>query len=150
MFSNKKVSSGLSRDPVERIVSNYFYVRSPARWRGREVSPSQAWFTKNIDDCVRSNDVECQVRLISILYFISHNSYTYLITQMMWGMIWTTLGLVTDCPGAAANNIYSSPWSGSDKIWFVVRLELAGDPRSTRWDISVSAVTARLPWRWCG
>ena len=81
MFSNKKVSSGLSRDPVERIVSNYFYVRSPARWRRREVSPSQAWFTKNIDDCVRSNDVECQVRLISILYFISHNSYTHLISH---------------------------------------------------------------------
>ena len=53
----------MCRDPVERIVSNYFYVRSPARWRGREVSPSQAWFLKNIDDCVRSNDVECQVGL---------------------------------------------------------------------------------------
>ena len=63
-------SKKVSRDPVERIVSNYFYVRSPGRWRDREVSPSQAWFLKNIDDCVRSNDVECQVGLGSHISYL--------------------------------------------------------------------------------
>ena len=62
--ASKVFSKTVSRDPVERIVSNYFYVRSPARWRGREVSPSQAWFLKNIHDCVRSDDIECQAVMV--------------------------------------------------------------------------------------
>jgi len=63
-FTSHKLSLNLInmvRDPVERIISNFFYVRSPARWNQREVSPAQSWILKSFDDCVQSNDIECQI-----------------------------------------------------------------------------------------
>ena len=49
------------RDPVNRIVSNYYFVRSARRWKTREVVPPASWFTKNFNKCVLSNDPECRV-----------------------------------------------------------------------------------------
>ena len=34
------------RDPVERIISNFHFVRNPSRWIGREVSPKKSWIAK--------------------------------------------------------------------------------------------------------
>ena len=52
------------RDPVDRIVSNYYFVRSTRRWKTREVVPPASWFTKNFNKCVLSNDPECMVVFI--------------------------------------------------------------------------------------
>ena len=50
------------RDPVERIVSNFYFVRSPGRWKSKEVArPPDSWFTKNFNKCVLSGDNECKV-----------------------------------------------------------------------------------------
>jgi len=49
------------RNPMERIVSNFYFVRNPSRWRGRETAPKQSWFTKSFSDCVKNNDTECLV-----------------------------------------------------------------------------------------
>jgi len=48
------------RSPVERIVSLYYYNRIGSRWR-RKPSPPQEWFMKDIDNCVESGDLECQI-----------------------------------------------------------------------------------------
>ena len=49
------------RDPVERIVSNFYFVRSSGRWKSKEVVPPDSWFTKNFNKCVLSGDNECKV-----------------------------------------------------------------------------------------
>ena len=49
------------REPVDRMVSNYYFVRNPRRWEGREVVPGARWFTKSLQSCVLGGDTECQV-----------------------------------------------------------------------------------------
>lgn len=49
------------RNPMERILSNFYFVRNPSRWRGRETAPKQSWFTKSFSECVKNNDTECLV-----------------------------------------------------------------------------------------
>ena len=49
------------REPVDRVVSMFHYLRSSKRWRGKP-SPPKEWFTKDLESCVMSGDLECQVR----------------------------------------------------------------------------------------
>ena len=49
------------RHPVDRIISNFYFVRNPSRWIGREVSPKKSWINKNFDECVTLKDLECMV-----------------------------------------------------------------------------------------
>jgi hypothetical protein len=49
------------REPVDRLVSNFHFVRNPRRWAGREVAPPQTWFTKSLQRCVVGRDPECLV-----------------------------------------------------------------------------------------
>ena len=49
------------REPVDRVVSMFYYLRSAKRWRGKP-SPPQEWFRKDLASCVNSGDLECQVR----------------------------------------------------------------------------------------
>ena len=67
VFGERVNLINLLRDPVERIISNFHFVRNPSRWIGREVSPKKSWIAKKFDDCVASKDMECLVRLT--LYF---------------------------------------------------------------------------------
>lgn len=49
------------REPVDRIVSQFHYLRSTKRW-GSKPSPPRDWFRKDFSSCVKSGDLECQVR----------------------------------------------------------------------------------------
>ena len=51
----------LVREPVSRMVSQYYYLRSSGRWSWRPDQPPRSWLEKSLEWCVRSGDVECQV-----------------------------------------------------------------------------------------
>ncbi|XP_018497330.1 uronyl 2-sulfotransferase [Galendromus occidentalis] len=50
------------RDPVERIISDYYYRRSVARKHidSYAVTPSKFWLEKSLEECIRRSDDECQ------------------------------------------------------------------------------------------
>ncbi|XP_045120608.1 heparan sulfate 2-O-sulfotransferase pipe-like isoform X2 [Portunus trituberculatus] len=56
------------RDPVERVISWYYYVRAPWYFVERKQAfpelplPSPAWLRKDYETCVRTGDRECQYR----------------------------------------------------------------------------------------
>ncbi|KRF98513.1 uncharacterized protein Dwil_GK28299 [Drosophila willistoni] len=62
----KPIYINLVRDPVERMISWYYYVRNSYRnaiyFRKNPLAPLKpvAWFKKSFNDCVRSGDLECQ------------------------------------------------------------------------------------------
>ncbi|KAH8322060.1 hypothetical protein KR059_001423 [Drosophila kikkawai] len=62
----KPIFINLVRDPVERMISWYYYVRNSYRnaifYRNNPLAPLKptAWFKKSFNDCVRSGDPECQ------------------------------------------------------------------------------------------
>ena len=49
------------REPVSRMTSLFYYLRSPARWASRKDRPPRAWFNKELNTCVLEGDRECQV-----------------------------------------------------------------------------------------
>ena len=55
------------RDPVDRAISTYYYKRrkNAGRWKGmtKEELPSKEWFEKDFNECVKSGDMECQVKV---------------------------------------------------------------------------------------
>ncbi|EDV97964.1 GH14412 [Drosophila grimshawi] len=68
----KPIFINLVRDPVERMISWYYYVRNSYRnaiyYRKNPKAPLKptAWFKKSFNDCVRSGDPECQYVPFSI------------------------------------------------------------------------------------
>ncbi|OQR74473.1 uronyl 2-sulfotransferase-like [Tropilaelaps mercedesae] len=50
------------RDPVERVVSDYYYRRAVARKNldSYPVTPSEYWLNKPIEECLRRGDAECR------------------------------------------------------------------------------------------
>ena len=48
------------REPVDRIISQFYYLRSLKRWKSKERPPKQ-WFQKEFQKCVLNGDKECQV-----------------------------------------------------------------------------------------
>ena len=46
---------------MDRVVSQFHYLRSVKRWRNK-TAPPQEWFKKDLASCVKSGDLECQVR----------------------------------------------------------------------------------------
>ena len=49
------------REPVSRLISQFYYLRSLKRWNGKNERPSKQWIEKDFNECVRSGDLECQV-----------------------------------------------------------------------------------------
>ena len=49
------------REPVSRMISQYYYLRSASRWSWRQDKPPSTWFSKQFDSCVGEGDLECQV-----------------------------------------------------------------------------------------
>ena len=49
------------RDPVSRLVSQFYYLRAAKRWARAERPPRQ-WSSKKLETCVLSGDTECQVK----------------------------------------------------------------------------------------
>merc|ERR1712156_15124 len=58
----------LVRDPVERVISRYYYVRAPWYFVERKRAfpdlplPNPNWLKKDFDTCVRRGDKECQYK----------------------------------------------------------------------------------------
>ena len=56
------------RDPVERVISWYYYVRAPWYFVERKRAfpdlplPNPNWLKKDFDTCVRRGDKECQYK----------------------------------------------------------------------------------------
>ena len=50
------------REPVNRLISQFYYLRSIKRWNGKKERPPKEWMEKDFDACVRSGDLECRVR----------------------------------------------------------------------------------------
>ena len=50
------------RDPIDRFVSFFYYVRSEKSWSSMSGThkPPKEWFDKDINTCVTSGDLECQ------------------------------------------------------------------------------------------
>lgn len=86
----KPIFINLVRDPVERMISWYYYVRNSYRnalyYRIHPEAPIKptAWFKKSFNDCVRNGDPECQYIPLSVndavgnykrqsLFFCGHN-----------------------------------------------------------------------------
>ncbi|EDW76758.2 uncharacterized protein Dwil_GK19598, partial [Drosophila willistoni] len=62
----KPIYINLVRDPVDRVISWYYYIRGGyrnaifyRRFRDHPIKP-EAFFKKNFNDCVRTGDPECQ------------------------------------------------------------------------------------------
>ncbi|XP_037069321.1 heparan sulfate 2-O-sulfotransferase pipe-like isoform X3 [Pollicipes pollicipes] len=51
----------LIRDPVERFISLFYFLRMPRRRRGRGHTADLGWLHKNLTACVRGNDPECSI-----------------------------------------------------------------------------------------
>lgn len=49
------------REPVSRLTSQFYYLRSPRRWRNKARRPPTSWMEKELDTCVLEGDPECQV-----------------------------------------------------------------------------------------
>ena len=58
----------LVREPVSRMISQYYYLRSPSRWSWRPEAPPQAWMTKDLSSCVLEGDLECDIATVVALY----------------------------------------------------------------------------------
>lgn len=86
----KPIFINLVRDPVERMISWYYYVRNSYLnaifYRKNPNAPIKptAWFKKSFNDCVRNGDPECQYIPLSLqdhvgnfkrqsLFFCGHN-----------------------------------------------------------------------------
>ncbi|XP_075160324.1 heparan sulfate 2-O-sulfotransferase pipe isoform X6 [Haematobia irritans] len=69
----KPIMINLVRDPVERMISWYFYVRGSYKnalyYKKFPDAPvkSEEWFKKNFNQCVRSGDPECQYVPYSVI-----------------------------------------------------------------------------------
>ena len=62
------------REPVERVISMFYYIRSHMRWsrkrwKGKKNVPPASWFEKTFDDCVLTNDPECHLEMKGQLTF---------------------------------------------------------------------------------
>uniref|UniRef100_A0A1I8Q9X9 Sulfotransferase domain-containing protein n=1 Tax=Stomoxys calcitrans TaxID=35570 RepID=A0A1I8Q9X9_STOCA len=86
----KPIYVNMVRDPVERIISWFYYIRGSYRnaiffnkFPQRKVN-SEEWYKKNFNDCVRSGDEECQYVQMNVrekyqdqrrqsLYYCGHN-----------------------------------------------------------------------------
>ncbi|XP_043193670.1 heparan sulfate 2-O-sulfotransferase pipe-like [Amphibalanus amphitrite] len=49
----------LIRDPVQRFISFFHYLRLEKRYRKATQRPKRQWFNKNLNECVMSGDPEC-------------------------------------------------------------------------------------------
>ena len=49
------------REPMDRIVSQFHYLRSNKRWSWRKKKPPSVWFQKDFNACVLGGDPECQI-----------------------------------------------------------------------------------------
>lgn len=49
----------IARDPIDRLVSDFYYNREEERWKDVQEKPSIQWFTKDLSQCILENDIEC-------------------------------------------------------------------------------------------
>ena len=53
------------REPVDRLISIFYYLRLRKRFKGKNDVPPVSWFEKSFDECVLTNDPECRVESLS-------------------------------------------------------------------------------------
>ena len=63
------------RDPIERFVSHFNFLRAEKRWKNQLQRPPKEWFKKDINNCILSGDLECQFN--SELKFLKEHQLTY-------------------------------------------------------------------------
>jgi hypothetical protein len=49
----------IARDPIDRLVSDFYYNREEERWKDVTNKPSLEWFSKDLSQCILENDIEC-------------------------------------------------------------------------------------------
>ncbi|XP_076048250.1 heparan sulfate 2-O-sulfotransferase hst-2-like [Oratosquilla oratoria] len=79
----RPVMVNLIRDPVDRFISNFYYVRSNLRWKSNwklksNDPPPKSWFEKKLDTCIGLGDPEClpvqgKLRELQLSYFCGHH-----------------------------------------------------------------------------
>ncbi|XP_076367957.1 uronyl 2-sulfotransferase-like isoform X2 [Tachypleus tridentatus] len=79
------------RDPVERIISSYFYRRVAAKRRTNREKPSQYWMNKNFEQCVLTSDPECtyidgQIYSVLLLPYFCGQDQKCLIHNHPWAL----------------------------------------------------------------
>ena len=63
------------RDPVDRYVSLFNFLRSEHRWLNQLQKPPEEWFEKDINKCIISGDPECQFNSDS--HYLKEQQLTY-------------------------------------------------------------------------
>ena len=63
------------RDPIDRFVSQFNYLRTEKRWAKQLQRPPKEWFEKDINNCIISGDLECQFN--SELKILKEHQLTY-------------------------------------------------------------------------
>ncbi|XP_059078770.1 heparan sulfate 2-O-sulfotransferase 1-like [Tigriopus californicus] len=51
------------RDPIERLISEFYYLRHPKRWMNQSRRPSQTWFNLTFNECLQNGLPECMFHL---------------------------------------------------------------------------------------
>ena len=49
------------RDPIERYISEFYFLREPSRWEYQDEKPPQSWFDLDLNECIQSNNPNCDL-----------------------------------------------------------------------------------------
>ena len=51
------------RNPIDRYISEFYFLRKPSRWAKLADRPSQDWFDLDLNECLETNDPNCDLNV---------------------------------------------------------------------------------------